>query len=114
MTSLNQRKRKQQKKTQQQTAAEAEHELYLKRLGVGRTVLPADQKGRRVGLNSLPNLSTSPRVTSDTIPGNGTARQTNAYTGNELLGIATMHKSNAVPVRKDSKESAKDISSMRR
>ena len=35
------------------------------------------------------------------------------YTGNELAGIATMHKSNAVPVPKDS-SLAKDITKMRR
>ena len=34
------------------------------------------------------------------------------YTGDKILGIATMHKSNAVPVFND--EQAKDISSMRR
>ena len=34
------------------------------------------------------------------------------YTGNRLLGIATMHKSNSVPVF--SQEEAEDISKMRR
>jgi hypothetical protein len=34
------------------------------------------------------------------------------YTGSSMKGIATMHKSNAVPVFSD--EQAKDISSMRR
>ena len=34
------------------------------------------------------------------------------YTGDKMIGIATMHKSNAVPVFSD--ESAKDISRMRR
>jgi len=34
------------------------------------------------------------------------------YTGNNIVGIATMHKSNAVPVF--SKEEAEDISKMRR
>lgn len=114
MTSLNQKRRKSQKKSQRQLAAEAEHEAYLKRLGVGQTSLPTDKKGRRLGINPLPDLNTGPRVTSDAIPNNGGARKANQYTGDELLGIATMHKSNAVPVRKDSKESAKDISSMRR
>ena len=114
MTTINQRKRKNQKKSQRQLTAEAEHEAYLKRLGVGKTTLPADKKGRRLGINSLPDLSTGPRVTSDQIPNNGGAKKINTYTGDELLGIATMHKSNAVPVRKDSKQSAKDISSMRR
>ncbi len=35
------------------------------------------------------------------------------YTGDELAGIATMHKSNMVPVRKDSND-AIDIARMRR
>lgn len=114
MTSLNQKRRKSQKKTQRQLAAEAEHEAYLKRLGVGRASLPVDKKGRRLGINPLPDLSTGSRTTSDQIPGNGNARRINQYTGNELLGVATMHKSNAVPVRKDSKDAAKEIASMRR
>ena len=114
MTSLNQKRRKSQKKTQRQLAAEAEHEAYLKRLGVGQASLPVDAKGRRLGINSLPDLKTGPRVTSDQIPNNGNAKKVNTYTGDELLGIATMHKSNAVPVRKDSKDAAKEIASMRR
>ena len=114
MTSLNQKTRKQKKKSQRQLAAEQSHEAYLKRLGVGKTQLPTDARGRRLGINSLPDLSTGPRVTSDTVPDNGGARKANQYTGDELLGIATMHKSNAVPVRKDSKEAAKEVSSMRR
>ena len=37
------------------------------------------------------------------------------YTGKrQLLGIATMHKSNAVPIFADDKEYAKDIAKMRR
>jgi hypothetical protein len=36
----------------------------------------------------------------------------NSYTGNKMKGIATMHKSNAVPVFTDTE--AKEISSMRR
>jgi hypothetical protein len=36
--------------------------------------------------------------------GNGLKKESNTYTGNEIAGIATMHKSNAVPVRKDSNE----------
>ena len=38
--------------------------------------------------------------------------KTKVYTGNNIVGIATMHKSNAVPVF--SKEQAEDISKMRR
>lgn len=44
--------------------------------------------------------------------GNAEAVRPQVYTGDQMLGIATMHKSNAVPVF--SEQSAKDISSMRR
>ena len=37
---------------------------------------------------------------------------TKSYTGNEMVGIATMHKSNAVPVFNS--EAAKDLATMRR
>jgi hypothetical protein len=53
-------------------------------------------------------------MTSDRIPGNGSAKAANTYTGDEIMGIGTMHKSNAVPIRKDSKDAAKDLASMRR
>lgn len=48
----------------------------------------------------------------DTGPGVATKSPTKIYTGSMVKGIATMHKSNAVPVFTD--EQAKDISSMRR
>ena len=44
--------------------------------------------------------------------GNATLAPTKVYTGDKVKGIATMHKSNAVPVFSD--EQAVDISRMRR
>jgi len=44
--------------------------------------------------------------------GNATLAPAKVYTGTKVLGIATMHKSNAVPVFSD--EQAVDISKMRR
>ena len=41
-----------------------------------------------------------------------TIKQTPQYTGDKIVGIGTMHKSNAVPIFSD--QEAKDISSMRR
>ena len=44
-----------------------------------------------------------------------TKKETMQYTGErKLLGIATMHKSNMVPIFEDNKEQAKEIASMRR
>jgi hypothetical protein len=44
--------------------------------------------------------------------GNGLLKERQVYTGTLIKGIATMHKSNAVPVLND--EQAKDIAQMRR
>jgi hypothetical protein len=48
------------------------------------------------------------------VAGSGAKVEEKRYTGTLIKGIATMHKSNAVPIRKDSKEAAKDIAAMRR
>lgn len=57
---------------------------------------------------------TGPRLPSlDTgYKGAVTVKQTPQYTGDKIVGIGTMHKSNAVPIFTD--QEAKDISSMRR
>ena len=39
-------------------------------------------------------------------------KEEKVYTGNEIIGIAQMHKSNAVPIR--NKKSAEDVAKMRR
>jgi hypothetical protein len=73
------------------------------------------------GVKSLPSLSYGPRVGADTAKNiqslDTDASYTNRkesmkYTGTLVKGIATMHKSNAVPVIDE--EQMKDISRMRR
>ena len=58
--------------------------------------------------------SEQPRIPSlDTgVKGPVNVRMPMQYTGDKIVGIGTMHKSNAVPVFSD--QEAKDISSMRR
>jgi len=74
-----------------------------------------------LGVEKLPNLSYSPRVGADTarkIESLNTdkffteKRESLMYTGTLVRGIATMHKSNAVPVINE--EQMQDISRMRR
>jgi hypothetical protein len=81
----------------------------------------ADDKKRKRALEAEPlsyKLSTPPgRTTSNGIPsrvtaGGSTAPVHKVYTGTKVLGIGTMHKSNAVPIFSD--EEAKAISTMRR
>jgi hypothetical protein len=84
----------------------------------------AEEKKRNRAL-SAPTLSSvyslsipAGRATTAHIPsrstegGTATLKAPNVYTGTKVKGIATMHKSNAVPVFSD--EEAKDISKMRR
>jgi len=113
MTTTSTRKRKAKKKTARQIQAEKEHEQFLEKMGVGKTKLPTNAQGKRVGLNDIPDYSTE-RVTSDVIPGNGVARDKSTYTGNEIMGVALNHKSNYEPVRRDNKKAAVDSAQMRR
>ena len=90
----------------------------LKRQGVEQ-----EERKRSRGLNA-PSLSTSYSLTipegrnttahikSVDTGGNATLKPAKVYTGTKVKGIATMHKSNAVPVFSD--EEAVDIARMRR
>lgn len=72
-----------------------------------------------VSTNKRPTLSVPsyrqsiqiPSVDSWSGPGT-TKKQANVYTGDKILGIGTLHKSNAVPVF--SQEEAEDMAKMRR
>jgi len=56
--------------------------------------------------------NTTAHIKSVDTGGNATLKPANVYTGTKVKGIATMHKSNAVPIFSD--EEAVDISRMRR
>lgn len=113
MTTTSTRKRKAKKKTASQLQAEADHEKFLKRMGVGKTKLPTNAQGKRVGIHDIPDYTTE-RVTSDVVPAHGPAKAKTAYTGDEIMGITLNHKSNYEPVRRDNKKAAVDSAQMRR
>lgn len=106
MSSLNTRKRKTKNKSKRLIEAEAAHERFLSRMGV--TGQKSDYR------YDMPDYSTGPRMTSDRIAGNGSKKETMKYTGNEIAGIVTTHKSNLMPIRKDNKQAAVDAAQMRR
>ena len=103
-------------KSKRLAKAQSEHEAWLESMGVGKTKLPTNKQGKRVGINEIPDYKTRDTVKlSNRVAGHGPAKEGNTYSGERvLLGVATMHKSNMVPVFADRKEDAKDISSMRR
>jgi hypothetical protein len=99
--------------------ADAEWKALQKKWGI-----EADERKKSRGL-SAPALNSSYKLTIpegrnttshiksvDTGAGNATLKPSKVYTGTKVKGIATMHKSNAVPVFSD--EEAIDISKMRR
>lgn len=76
-----------------------------------KRAMTAEPLSGNYSLNIPPGRSTAHLKSVDT-GGNATLKAPNVYTGTKVKGIATMHKSNAVPVFSD--EEAIDISKMRR
>jgi len=99
-------------------AAQAEHDAWLRKRGLHpdqlKEKLPHDAKGNRKGVYDIPDYKEHATNTqlSNTV-GNGFKREEKQYTGDEIAGIGLLHKSNLVPVRKDSND-AKEIARMRR
>lgn len=134
-STTNTRKRKQKNKSKSVLEAERKHAKFLKKMGYNGPVVqrsePAAHNGVVVGSN--PAGPTNKRSVAQ--PGSASAlgaegqgfksshsdqfynssmakREENVYTGTEIIGIAQMHKSNAVPVR--GKKQAEEIAKMRR
>jgi hypothetical protein len=117
------------KKKTKRKFASAEHARKARELDESwkelqkRWAVEAEDKKRTRGL-SAPSLSssyslkipegrdTTAHLKSVDTGGNATLKPPKVYTGTKVKGIATMHKSNAVPVFSD--EEAIDISKMRR
>lgn len=110
-STTNTKKRKQKRKPGWQQR-EAEHAKFLKSMGID----PDKKPKKREFVEYKPKRDTFVRETpnypscSNKIGGVATVRETPQYTGTLIKGIATMHKSNAVPII--NKEQATDISNM--
>ena len=108
MTTTRYNRKQKQSKSKKLQKAQAEHEQWLAKMGVGKT--------KAQHTNEIPDYKTNDTVKlSNKVAGHGSAKERNVYSGErQLLGIATMHKSNMVPIFADKKDDAKDIASMRR
>ena len=93
-------------------AAAASHDAWLRKMGVHPDQLKSKPKSSG---NTIPDYAAtkSSLPTSDRIVPIAGKRKANEYTGTEIIGIGTLHKSNMVPVRADSND-AKEIARMRR
>lgn len=106
MTSTNTRKRKSKKKTAAVLEEEKKMRQLLLKVGYDRR-LASEFK------SSIPDYKVVRAAPTSDFVGNGFKRVEKQYTGDELAGIGTLHKSNMVPIRKDSND-AKEIARMRR
>ena len=119
-TTTNTRKRKKKNKTKSLIAAEREHEKFLKRMGLNSHSSTNKAPKRSVAqFGSASALGAEGQrfksSHSDQCLGYDSSmakKEEKVYTGTEIIGIAQMHKSNAVPVR--SKKSAEEVAKMRR
>ena len=117
MTTTSYKKRKAKNKTKKMLEAEAKHDKWLRKMNAHpEQIAESKKKNAGVSILSVPDYRSSGNTipTSDVIPGGSTAPQERQiYSGERrLLGVATMHKSNMVPVF--DRDDAKDIAQMRR
>ena len=111
--------RKKSKKSNKQILADAAHDKWLRKRGIApdqlKDKLPKNSRGERIGIYTIPNYKQhqGSAVCTNVVHGSTAKKHENQYTGDELAGIGTLHKSNMVPVRKDSND-AKEIARMRR
>lgn len=104
MSSLSTKRRKMKRKPGWNKAI-SEHEKFLKKMGIK----DHPKSNFRTDIPDYKTRETSP--TSNSI-GNGVKKNINTYTGDQIIGISAMHKSNLVPVT--NKKNAIDMAKMRR
>jgi hypothetical protein len=98
------------KKNKSKSLLQAEKAMELLLIKVG-------YKGNlsKLPVNEIPDYSTDNyKHTSNKIPTRGPKKEAMKYTGNEIAGIVTTHKSNLMPIRKDNMQAAVDAATMRR
>jgi hypothetical protein len=99
------------KPKKQPKAAREQYEQWLESHKPKKIVTPKSVPFT-YSLSTPPGRETVRHPSLNTGLGNATKAEPKVYTGDKMLGIATMHKSNSVPVFR--KEDAVAISSMRR
>lgn len=105
-------KRKPKKPNAAQRQLKAEWEAILKKYEPKKTVKASKQELKDAYKLSTPAGRETKHYPSLNTGGYATKKQTQQYTGDKMIGIGTLHKSNAVPVFCD--DEAKEMARMRR
>jgi hypothetical protein len=112
VTTTNMKKRKQ-KRSKKQDAVDAAHAKFLKKMGYNGPVVQRSEPAAHNGVVAGSNPAGPTKLSNQIPTGVAPKKEPMQYSGKrKLLGIATMHKSNMVPVF--SSEDAEAISKMRR
>ena len=111
-TSLNLNPRRSMKSSKKNRQANLNHEEWLKSRGLHSSQLLSKKSEDKTPAKFDIPLREVPYNSSHNITGKTNKAETKVYTGTLIKGIATMHKSNAVPIIND--EQAIEISKMRR
>ena len=116
MTTTQYNRKKKASKNKRNIEAQVKHDKWLRKMGVHPDQLAEKKKQNAdVSIRCVPNYGDNRTSvpTSDRICDGGRVKESHKYSGEQvLLGIATMHKSNMVPVF--SSKVAKDLARMRR
>ena len=86
--------------------------LYGSPLSEKRPVSTKSVKTKSMHVDVPYRRETKEYPSYDSFKGSTARKESQTYTGDYIIGIATMHKSNLVPIT--SKEAAKDAATMRR
>ena len=133
-STTNTRKRKQKKKSASVLEAERKHKKFLKKMGVGGrssvgragALQASGQRFDPARLHHSRSVAQSGSASALGAEGqkfksshsdqfyhsSAAKKEEKVYTGTDIIGIAQMHKSNAIPIR--NKENAIEIARMRR
>ena len=106
--------KKKQKRKPGWQKAEQEHREWLIKMGVDPDAKPKKREFKEYKPDAPKHRVTAsyPSLTTKAIPSNGTKKESPKYTGDYIVGIATMHKSNLVPVGRG--DNPTDYATMRR
>tara|TARA_R110002124_G_scaffold1198_5_gene6443 strand:- start:697 stop:1086 length:390 start_codon:yes stop_codon:yes gene_type:complete len=112
VTTTNMKKRKQ-KRSKKQDAVDAAHTKFLKKMGYNGPVVQRSEPAAHNGVVAGSNPAGPTKLSNQIPTGVAPKKEPMQYSGKrKLLGIATMHKSNMVPVF--SAEDAEALAKMRR
>ena len=106
------RKKNKRTPSERELQSRAEHDKWLKKMGAH----PSQRTKTNTNAgNKIPNYKEHQGTAqcSNNVIGSTAKKPEQQYTGDQLAGIGMLHKSNMVPVRKDSND-AKEIARMRR